>query len=50
MKPHNWISTCARPHYGEAVCRRPGCTARSVMRDWKWRQVAGPEECEGSEI
>ena len=37
--PHNWISI------GKAVCRRPGCKAKSVMRDWKWRQTAGPREC-----
>ncbi len=48
MKPHNWISTLALENgYGRAVCRRTGCTAKSVMRDWEWRQVAGPKECNG---
>ena len=46
MKPHNWRSTIARSNgYGEAKCRRQGCKARAVMRDWKWRQTAGTKEC-----
>ncbi len=46
-REHDWLSTRALPDYGEAMCRRKGCTAKSVMRNWKWRQTAGPKECTG---
>ncbi len=48
-REHDWLSTRALPDYGEAMCRRKGCTAKSVMRNWKWRQVSGPKECGGTE-
>ncbi len=44
-REHDWRTYCARPGRSYDDCARKGCTAKSVMRNWKWRQTAGPKEC-----
>ncbi len=42
---HSWRTYRALPGRSYDDCCRPGCKAKAVMWNWKWRQISGPKEC-----